>query len=315
MIPIEAILKSGKLMFRTVRYRAAKIFLLAGCCICLLILSGCHQQMTGVLNPKGVITYQERELLFDALALMLIVVIPVIIMSFAFVFRYRASHRTSEYKPNWGHNVFLESIWWGIPCVIILILGILTWRNTHQLDPYRKIPVQGKPMLIKAIALPWKWLFIYPKQNIATINYLVIPRGQQVEFWFTSDNVPMSAFFVPQIGSQIYTMAGMRTRLHLLATEDGVFEGLNAQYNGDGFSDMHFKTKVVEPDELQAWISQVKQSTNKLTQTSYQALLKPTIAEKVTYFSAVEPNLFDSVIKTYHLPATGIHPRAQNNSE
>jgi len=268
--------------------------------------------MAGVLNPQGIIAYEERQLLFDALALMLIVVIPVIIMSFAFVVRYRASHKTAEYKPNWCHNVFLESFWWGVPCVIILILGVYTWHATHKLDPYRKILVPGKVLRIEAVALPWKWLFIYPEQNIATINYVVLPRNQQVEFWLTSDNVPMSSFFIPQLGSQIYTMAGMRTRLHLVGEEDGVFEGLNSQYNGDGFSDMHFIVKVVEPNELQSWISKVSKSGNLLNEENYKSLLQPTIANKVEYFSWVQPNLFQSIIETYKQPATGIHPRIEH---
>ena len=145
-----------------------KLIKLAAILLAVFSLNGCHQSLTGVLNPKGLITYEERQVLFDVLALMLIVVIPVIVMSFAFVIRYRASHSQAEYKPNWSDNSLLETIWWGIPCVLILVLGIMIWKLTHKLDPYRKINVPGKPMLIEAVALPWKWLFIYPEQNIAT---------------------------------------------------------------------------------------------------------------------------------------------------
>lgn len=265
----------------------------------LLGLAGCHQAMTGVLNPKGIVTYQERQLLFNAFALMLIVVIPVIIMSFAFVIRYRASHKTAEHKPNWSHNVFLEAIWWGVPCVIIVILAAMTWIMTHKLDPYRKINVPGKIMPIEAVALPWKWLFIYPRQNIATVNFLEIPRGQQVEFFLTSDNVPMSAFFVPQLSSQIYTMAGMRTRLHLVALKNGIFDGLNAQYNGDGFSSMHFKVSVVESAAMQQWIKKVRNTSNPLSMAAYQQLLTPVINAPVQYYSPVVPKLFNHIISKY----------------
>lgn len=271
------------------------VFLVLGA----LILSGCQQQMTGVLNPKGLVAYQERQLLFDAVALMLIVVIPVVIMSFAFVFRYRASHEKGQYKPNWCHNPLLELLWWGVPCVIIVILGILTWRSTHQLDPYRSLDVPGETMQVEVVALPWKWLFIYPKQNIATVNYLQIPKGQQVEFLLTSDNVPMSAFFIPQLGSQIYTMAGMRTRLHLVANHEGTFEGLNSQYNGAGFSEMHFDVKVVDPKEMDQWYRKVKQSSKKLMTAEYGQLIKPKIDAPVEYFSAVKPDLFKDIMKSY----------------
>src|SRR5579862_2857852 len=207
--------------------------------IACFLLVGCKGHLVGILNPKGIISHEERTLFFNTLALMLIVVLPVIVMSFTFVYHYQVAHRIKTYRPNWSHSLFLEALWWGIPIIIICVLAVLTWKKTYELDPYHRI-VSNEPLQIQAIALPWKWLFIYPQQNIATINYLVLPAGQQVEFWLTTDNVPMSAFFIPQLGSQIYTMAGMRTRLHLLANQTGDYDGLNTQYNGEGFSDMHF---------------------------------------------------------------------------
>ncbi len=157
-----------------------KIGLFVSGALILLSLTGCKDHFIGMLNPKGIIAYEQRKLFFDTLALMLIVVLPVIIMSITFVYHYQVSHRTRDYKPNWGHNFYLEVLWWGIPCVIILILGIMTWKKTHELDPYNRIAGHDeKPMLVQVIALPWKWLFIYPEQNIATVNYLEIPLGQQ----------------------------------------------------------------------------------------------------------------------------------------
>lgn len=287
-----------------------KIVLIVAGSLILLSLSGCKENFIGMLNPKGIIAYEQRKLFFDTLALMMIVVLPVIIMSITFVYHYQVSHRTRDYKPNWGHSFYLEILWWGIPCVIILVLSIMTWKKTHELDPYRQIAGHDeKPMLVQVIALPWKWLFIYPEQNIATVNYLEIPLGQQVEYWITTDNVPMSAFFIPQLGSQIYAMAGMRTRLHLLANEPGFYDGLNTQYNGDGFSDMHFEVHVVEPQELQQWFADVKKSPNGLTDAAYKQLLYPTIADKPQLFSGVQTNLFDDVIMTYMNSVGPLHPR------
>lgn len=272
-----------------------------------LSLEGCEPiKNGGILNPKGTISFEERQIFFDSLALMLIVVIPVFIMSFTFITRYRAGHKTSDYQPNWSHSVFLEAIWWGVPCGIIIILGIMTWMMTHKLDPYRKIDIPGKSLLIQAIALPWKWLFIYPEQNIATVNFLEVPRGRQLEFWFTNDNVPMSAFFIPQLGSQIYTMAGMRTRLYLLALKRGNYWGLNTQYNGAGFSDMRFRVKVVESDEFQHWFLEVKQSEKQLTPPIYQKLIQPSMKATIQYFSLVVPlDLFPQIVMKYK-KTTGI---------
>ena len=262
-------------------------------------LLGCRTMMTGILNPKGVITYEEKQLFFDSLALMLIVVIPIFVMSFTFIVRYRASNKISDYQPNWSHSVLLEAVWWAVPMAIIFVLGIITWTMSHKLDPYRPIGGTGKLMVIQTVALPWKWLFIYPKQDIATVNYLKIAKGQQVEFIFTNDNVPMSAFFIPQLGSQIYTMAGMQTHLYLIASKEGTYEGLDSQYNGDGFSNMRFDVKVVKPNELQRWFSEVKRSEKKLTPLLYQQLTQPSVKEPIHYYSSVVPNLFSQIIMKY----------------
>ncbi|OGT53958.1 MAG: cytochrome ubiquinol oxidase subunit II [Gammaproteobacteria bacterium RIFCSPHIGHO2_12_FULL_42_13] len=278
--------------------------------LAMLSLMGCKEQFVGMLNPKGIITYHERKLFFDTLALMLIVVLPVIVMSIAFVYHYQASHHIRDYKPNWSHSYFLETIWWTVPCVIITILAVLTWKKTHELDPYNPIPHgTSPPLLIEAIALPWKWLFIYPAQHIATINYLVLPVNQEVEFWMTTDNVPMSALFIPQLGSQIYAMAGMRTRLHLIGNERGTYDGLNTQYNGAGFSGMHFVVKVVTADEMQQWYADMKRSTNQLSQATYQTLLKPTEANAPTFYAGVAPHLFEGVIQLYLNTFGTVHPR------
>lgn len=288
-----------------------KWLLLISACSLVLSLTGCGSQI-GILNPKGIIAYHERKLFFDTLALMLIVVLPVIVMSIVFVYHYQVSHHIRDYKPNWGHNYFLETLWWGIPCVIIVILAILTWKKTHELDPYK--PINGasnaSPLLIQVIALPWKWLFIYPQQQIATINYLEIPIDQQVEYWITADNVPMSSFFIPQLGSQIYAMAGMRTRLHLLANEPGMYDGLNTQYNGDGFSDMHFPVHAVTPQEMQQWLNQVKQSPDHLSAQVYDQLLNPTIKDKPRFFNGIPADLFNHVVNAYANTFGPVHPRS-----
>lgn len=268
-----------------------------------LLLVGCSDKMSGILNPKGIIAFKERALLFDSLALMLIVVIPVSVMSFTFLYVFFHKRKKLEYRPNWSHNNLLEAIWWGVPIAIIMVLGIMTWTMTHELDPYRKIDnVAGETLKIQTVALPWQWLFIYPDQNIATVNELTIPRGRQVEFLLTTDNVPMSAFFIPQLGSQIYTMAGMRTRLHLVPTHLGTYRGMNTQYNGEGFSEMQFDTKVVTEKEFNAWARQIKRRSRPLSVRAYAELRQPTIAKNVQTYSSVTPDLFQTIIKSYKAP-------------
>lgn len=274
-------------------------------------LTACKAYTDGMLNPKGYIAYEERKLFFDTLALMLIVVLPVIIMSLTFAYHYRASHHTKDYKPNWSHNYFLETLWWTIPCVIILILGILTLKKTHQLDPYNRIQGHNEaPLIIQVVALPWKWLFIYPAQNIATVNYLEIPVNQQVEYWLTADNAPMSSFLIPQLGSQIYAMSGMRTRLFLLADKTGDYLGMNTLFNGDGFAEMEFMTHVVTNDQMQQWFQQMKKSSTPLTEDVYKKLLNPSVNDKPQFFSQVPNQFFYNVINTYISSTGKFHPRS-----
>lgn len=266
-------------------------------------LTACQSHLEGgVLYSKGLIAAQERELFVDALALMLIVVLPVIVMSFTFAYKYRVKANNKDYKPTWSHNVFLEAVWWGIPTVIIICLGILTWKKTHQLDPYKKIPrITGEVLKIQAIALPWNWLFIYPKENVATLNYLQLPNEQQVEFFITAD-APMSAFAIPQLGSQIYAMAGMRTRLHLYPLYTGSYEGMNTQYSGEGFADMKFKVEVVKPKQFTQWVSAMKNGHPTLTWSSYKTVAKPSIKHPVELYSNVKPKLFQQVMHQYMMP-------------
>ena len=276
----------------------------------MFVLCSCEKHMIGILNPKGIVVLEQRKLFFDTLALMLIVVLPVIIMSFTFIYHYQVSHHLKDYEPNWSHSYFLESLWWGIPCAIIVVLAILTYKKTHELDPYRAIPFHPPVALqVQAIALPWKWLFIYPQYNIASLNQLVIPIGTQVEFFVTADNVPMSAFFIPQLGSQIYGMAGMKTRLHIIANQLGVYDGMNAQYNGAGFSDMHFPVYVVSHAVMQQWVQDVKRLNPELNEDTYKQILNPSINSPAQFYSSTPEQLFQKIIELYMMTYGTKHPR------
>ena len=195
-------------------------------------LSGCSE--LHVLDPKGSVGAAEKSLIITSTVTMLIVVIPVIILTLFFAWRYRASNRNATYAPKWAHSTAIEVVVWTIPTLIILFLGILTWKTTHELDPYKPLESSVKPINVEVVALDWKWLFIYPDLGIATVNQVAFPVGTPVNFRITSDSV-MNSFFIPQLGSQIYAMAGMQTRLHLIADEAGDYAGVSANYSGQGY--------------------------------------------------------------------------------
>lgn len=250
------------------------------------------------LTPQGPIALAERNLLFDALAVMMIVAIPVFIMTFLFAYRYRASNKKARYTPDWSFSLGIEALVWLVPAAIVVALGILVWDATHKLDPYKSLASAQEPLEVQVVAQDWKWLFIYPDQGIAVVNELVFPSDAPLSLKITSDTV-MNAFFIPALGGQIYAMAGMQTQLNLLADRTGTFMGRNTQYSGDGFAHQHFQAMAMPPKEFDAWVAKVKNEPQQLDTATYEALAKPTIGHPVTYYSGVEPDLFHNIMAKF----------------
>ncbi|MDF3884706.1 ubiquinol oxidase subunit II [Cupriavidus basilensis] len=260
-----------------------------------LLLAGCN--MT-VLDPKGQIGADVKNIILIATWLMLLVVIPVIVLVFTFAWKYRASNKSARYEPDWSHSTGIEVVVWLIPCLIILVLGIITWKSSHDLDPYKPIESNVKPVTIEAVAMNWKWLFIYPELGIATVNEIAFPVNTPVNFKITSDSI-MNSFFIPQLGSQVYAMAGMETKLHLIANENGIFDGMSANYSGGGFSGMKFKAKAVSNYDFEQWVKQVRASSNQLTLADYSELAKPSEANPVALYAKVDPQLYHGILHKY----------------
>jgi len=264
----------------------------------LVSLAGCSGNLA-VLDPKGSVGMAEKSLIATATWAMLLVVVPVIILTLVFAWRYRASNRNATYAPKWAHSTAIEVVVWAIPAAIILFLAILTWRTSHELDPYKPLESSVKPINVEVVALDWKWLFIYPDLGIATVNQLAVPVGTPVNFRITSDAV-MNSFFIPQLGTQVYAMAGMQTRLHLIADEAGDYAGLSSNYSGRGFSDMTFRTLASSQQDFDAWVQKVKASSTQLSMDEYATVSQPQEKAPVQYFSAVDPKLFNNIIAKYN---------------
>ena len=262
-----------------------------------VLLSGCD---SALLNPKGQIALEQRSLILTAFGLMMIVVIPAVFMAVFFAWKYRASNTQAKYSPNWSHSNKVEAVVWTIPILIIIFLGVLTWKSTHALEPSKPLVSDVKPVEIDVVALDWKWLFIYPEQGIATVNQIAFPANTPVNFKITSNTV-MNSFFIPTLGSQIYAMAGMQTKLHLIANEPGTFDGISANFSGRGFSGMKFKAIATKDDaEFQQWVAKVKAAPNTLTtMDDFEKLAAPSENHPVEYFSTANPELFKQVIDKF----------------
>jgi cytochrome o ubiquinol oxidase subunit 2 len=291
---IRAVIMRGK-------YKVA-ILLLATLALILLASLYLHHQNIAVLNPKGPIAMQERNLMFTVVLLMLIVVVPVFGLTFFIAWRYRAGNTHARYQPEWDHSRLLEAIWWLIPSILILVLSVITWNATHNLTPTKPLTSSNPAITIQAVALDWKWLFIYPKQNIATVNYVQFPVNTPINFEITAD-APMNSFWIPQLGGQIYAMAGMSTSLHLMATGLGTFRGSSANISGRGFAGMEFNTRSSSQPQFESWVNGVKRSSATLNDQTYATLALPSQDNPYQSFSVAEVGLYDKIILQYMSPS------------
>jgi len=250
-----------------------------------------------VLDPKGIIAHKQRDLLQITTLLMLIVVIPALFLAFFFTWKYKEGKK-SKYTPDWDNDILTECIWWAFPSVIVIILSVLTWKSCHELDPYAPIVSDVKPIEIQVVALQWKWLFIYPEQNIASLNFVQFPEKVPIDFKITSD-APMNSFWIPQLGGQIYAMAGMSSELHLMADEPGTFRGCSANLSGIGFSGMSFDAKALTAVDFESWVESVKASSKTLNFESYQELVKPSENNPVSIYKLETQDLYHQILMKY----------------
>ncbi|MGB2730632.1 MAG: ubiquinol oxidase subunit II [Methylovirgula sp.] len=277
---------------RMLRRKARPAFAVTAVFATTPFLAGCQFE---VLDPEGPIGVDERSIIILSTCLMLIVVIPVIAMTLAFAWRYRESNTNATFTPDWEHSNRIEAVVWLVPFLIVAVLGYVTWTSTHKLDPYRAIAAAAKPIDVEVISLDWKWLFIYPDLKIASVNELALPVGTPVRFRLTSSSV-MDSFFIPELGSQIYTMPGMETKLSLLASKPGTYEGISANYSGDGFSDMHFVARALPRADFDKWVATVRNAPQDLTMAAYHRLAVPSERVPVTYYGDVEPMVYHDVL-------------------
>lgn len=288
-----------------------------------LLLTGCH---TVLMSPSGDVALQQRNLILTSLVLMLLIIVPVIVLTLLFAWRYRASHQRDDYDPDWNHSTMLELLIWSAPLLIIIALGALTWVSTHKLDPYQKlerisagkpVPANVKPLEIDVVALDWKWLFIYPEQGIATINEVAAPVDRPIDFKITASNV-MNSFFVPALAGQIYAMPGMQTTLHAVINKPGNFEGFSANYSGAGFSGMRFTFHGMTEAQFGQWIGEAK-SGHALDRSAYLQLVQPSQNDPVSRFASVSPGLFDAIVNNCVVPGqtcmTDMHTMAPPHAD
>lgn len=268
----------------------------------LLLLGGCSG--ASILRPGGPIGANNRTILLDSLVIMLAIIVPTMLATLAFAWWFRAGNRKAKYRPEFVYSGRIELIVWSIPLLTILFLSGLIWIGSHALDPAKPLAEKTPPLEVQVVSLDWKWLFVYPAQGVATLNQPVVPAGVPIRFRLTSASV-MNSFFVPRLGSQIYTMNGMATTLHLQADQPGSYYGQSAHFSGDGFSDMHFRLQAVPAADFTRWVAGVKAAGGLLDGRAYRVLARQSQHEPAKHWGTVQPGLFDRIVAQHLPPAPG----------
>jgi cytochrome o ubiquinol oxidase subunit 2 len=255
-------------------------------------LGGCSE---GVLDPKGPIASAERLIMFNSTGIMLAIVIPTMLATLAVAFWFRSSNSRARYLPDFDYSGRLELLVWSIPIMTVILVAGVSWISSYDLDPPKPLASSVKPVRVQVVSLNWKWLFIYPDEGIASVNHLTVPADTPISFELTSSGV-MNSFFVPQLGGQIYTMAGMVTRINLLADQAGTYRGMSANYSGAGFSDMYFNVDAVPAERFAQWVTATRTTGPVLDAQTYSDLAKPSQAVRPFSYRAVAPDLFNGIV-------------------
>ena len=276
-----------------------------GLLLCALAAGG---RAESVLDPWGPVGASERQLLYESLGVMMLVVVPVLALTIWFAWWFRASNKRATYLPDWNYSGKVEFTIWIIPLLIVLFLAAIAWVGAHELDPYKPIPSPNKRIRVEVVSMDWKWLFIYPELGVASVNELALPVDTPVSMDITSATV-MNALFIPGLAGQIYAMAGMCTQMSVIAAKQGVYQGLSTQFSGDGFSDMHFKVVAADRAGFDRWIDGLRQSGRSLDKPAYEGLIAAHSTEQATYYSFAADDLFDYALQRGTLPASAVVAR------
>lgn len=276
--------------------RAGALALAAGA------LSGCRDY--NLFDAKGPVGAAEANILIIASVIMLAIIVPTMIATVVFAWWYREGNDRARYRPNWAFSGRIELVVWSVPLLTIIFLGGIAWIGAHRLDPMTPLDSDRKPIEVQVVSLDWKWLFIYPEHGVASVNRLVMPAATPVHFRLTSSSV-WNSFFVPRLGSMIYTMRGMTTRLNLMADREGELYGLSTHFSGDGFADMNFPVQVASDEGFSEWVRQAKASSLTLDAASYGELAKQSIGDKPRTYGSVAPHLFDGIVAQSVPPGPG----------
>lgn len=287
----------SKKRFRLRRRYKILISLFAGCVIVSVMAFALQNAHFPVFDTAGEVANKQRDLIIFTSILSLVIIVPVFGLLFGIAWRFRATNTKAKYRPNWDHSRVAETIWWGLPGLLIVFLSVIIWTSSHELDPYRPLTNNKPAVTVQVVSLQWKWLFIYPDQKIASVNVVQFPEDTPVNFVITADS-PMNSFWIPQLGGQVYAMNGMTTKLHLIADRTGNFRGSSANLSGEGFAGMKFTARSTSEQDFENWVTK-NQTAQTLDWAKYEELAKPSKDQPESVYVLNDSGLYDKVIEKY----------------
>ena len=283
-------------------------------CLAAIVTAIMHGHNVALFDSRGVIAHDQRNLMVLVTAIMLVVAIPALFMFYFFAWKYRESNSKASRASKAGRRRALVPNMWLVPTAFAVVLSLIMWPAAHRLDPRREIAADAKPIKIQVISMRWKWVFIYPQQHIATVNYVQIPQHTPVTFELTADEAPMSSFWIPNLGGQLYSMTGHANELNLVGDTLGDYTGSSAEINGSGFADMKFTVRVSPQSAFDFWVNEAKLSGKALDETEYNRLLKPSQDNPQVFYASVDGRLYDNVLVKY-MSSMGDHAHTQTGTK
>ncbi len=279
--------------------RTAGMILLGMVCLALVVALLLHGHNVALFNPKGLIAHEQHNLMILTVGIMLVIAIPSLSLFFFTAWKYRESNTKAIHDPDAHHGRFFNVSIWLIPSIFAIVLASIMWPATHRLAPQKAIGADAEPLTIQVVSMRWKWLFIYPQQHIATVNFVQIPIGTPVQFELTADDAPMSSFWVPNLSGMLYTMTGHSNRLNLIADTIGDYPGRSGEINGAGFAGMQFTARVSSSEDFKQWVSEAQQSGTVLDTAAYNKLLQPSEKNPIAFYATNGSDLYDTVLMKY----------------
>lgn len=261
---------------------------------------------TLVYHPKGIIAQSILDLIITNYLLILSIILPTYVLLFVIVWKYCIKNEEAKHDPDHTYGLKGQVLMWVLPSIVVVVMSFVNWDATYDLNPYKPIESDDKPLSVQVVAMDWKWLFIYPELGIATLNFLHIPERTAIHLKLTADHSPMNSFWIPQLSGQIYSMTGMTTQLYLMADAPGTYQGKAVEINGDGYADMTFTVKSSSQKEFDEWVNEVKKSNQHLTADQYKELVKHEINKSIILYSEVEPNLYHKIVEQYMYPTESL---------